>query len=66
MESGIIEITLIDGRKFHVHYQNRTQKEKLLMWYSINRPMVKEFKFLAKGVHSTKDFLTIMEQDNNK
>lgn len=65
MESGIIEISLIDGRKFNTHYQNRTQKEKLLMWYSINRPMVKEFKFLAKVVHSTKDFLKKM-QDNNK
>lgn len=57
METGIIEIIFNDGSKWNVHFENSSQKNKLLIWRNLNKEKIKSFEFVCTGVHSTKQFL---------
>ena len=63
MQTGIIEIIFLDGRKFYVNFENAAQKSKLTQWYYLNKDMVFGFSIKVNGIHSTKQFLNII---NNK
>ena len=48
MENGIIQVHLIDGGIFRVIFENKNQK-------------ISEWGLLTNGIHSTKDFETIIK-----
>lgn len=58
METGIIEIKMIDGRKFNVFYQNKTQKNNMILWRNIHKEKIISFEFIVSGIHTTKQFTT--------
>jgi hypothetical protein len=58
METGIIEIKMIDGSEWNVFFANRTQKGNMILWYNAHKEKVISFEFIVKGIHTTKQFIT--------
>lgn len=60
METSIIEISFLDGRKYRVFCTNSTQKKKMVIWYNSNKDKVKSFEFILNGIHTEKQFLNLI------
>jgi len=61
METGIIQVNLIDGGKYFVHFKNKNQKNRILLSLKENAEKVSEWGVLVNGIHSTKDFESIIK-----
>ena len=59
METGIIEINFLNGRKFNVFFENKTQKEKVLTWAnSDNHHGIASKRIILNGIHKANYFLS--------
>ncbi len=59
METGVIEITFSDGRKYNVFFENRTQKDKVLNWIRNDKHHgIASHKFIVRGIHKANYFLS--------
>ena len=61
METGIIQVNLIDGGIFRVLFENKNQKNRILLSLKENTEKISEWGLLTHGIHSTKDFETIIK-----
>jgi hypothetical protein len=61
METGIIQVNLIDGGVFRVHFANKKQKKRIIFSLIKNTEKISEWSLLQSGIHSTKDFETIIK-----
>tara|TARA_R110000822_G_scaffold2258_5_gene10859 strand:+ start:203 stop:394 length:192 start_codon:yes stop_codon:yes gene_type:complete len=61
MENGIIQVHLIDGGIFRVLFENKNQKNRILLSLKENTKKISEWGLLTNGIHSTKDFETIIK-----
>ncbi len=59
METGIIEINFLNGRKFNVFFENRTQKDKVLTWINNDKGHgITSHKIIVSGIHKANYFLS--------
>jgi hypothetical protein len=56
METGIIEIIFLNGRKFNVFFENKAQKEKVLKLS--NRYLIVSMRIIVNGIHKANYFLS--------
>jgi hypothetical protein len=61
METGIIQVHLIDGGVFRVLFENKNQKNRILLSLKENTEKISEFGNFKNGLTSTKDFETIIK-----
>ena len=61
METGIMQINLTDGGVYYVHFANKNQKNRILLSLKENREKISDWRLLKSGIHSTKDFETIIK-----
>jgi hypothetical protein len=61
METGIIQVNLIDGGIYYVHFENKKQKNRILLALKENNKKMSGWGILKNGIHSTKDFETIIK-----
>ena len=69
METGIIEISFKDGRKYRVFFENRTQKEKVLTRVKADKHYgILSCEIVLNGIHKANYFLSKIDsvQKNNK
>lgn len=59
MATTIFEITFYDGRSYRVLCMNKSQQNKMKIWYNTNKHKVKYFESTLSGIHTTSQFLTI-------
>ena len=61
METGIMQINLIDGGIYYVHFANKKQKNRIILALKENNKKISKWNILKNGIHSVKDFETIIK-----
>tara|TARA_R110000744_G_scaffold371968_1_gene483285 strand:+ start:282 stop:473 length:192 start_codon:yes stop_codon:yes gene_type:complete len=61
METGIIQVNLIDSGVFRVIFENKNQKNIILLSLKENIEKISNWFLVKNGIHFTKDFETIIK-----
>lgn len=61
METGIFQIKLKDGGLFRVLYENKSQKQRIILALKNNVEKIHELTVVLNGIHNVKDFESIIK-----
>ena len=61
METGIFEVKLNDGGLFRVLYENKSQKQRIILALKNNVEKIHDWNVVLNGIHNVKDFESIIK-----
>jgi len=66
METGVYELKFNDGRIFRVFTTNKKQKDRLFRFENDEKNGVIELNIITNGIHTIKQFESIMSAESTK